>query len=422
MGKTKIILYLILSLYGLIGYSPYFKAIDQVAPQWLELSILNVLTLLFFQFNNSSKSTLNHLFKSFKNPIVISLLCFSVWGLISFTYAINTSEVIIKFSQWINVILSISIVYVIIKELKINFFNFSVFMSILLSIEVFASMKQFFELIQIRDFEFGLAGNIKGLTGNKNITSASIAIKIPFLINILWSAKKQLVILVSSVLLFISYLDLIFLSSRAVYISILSVNILIFLFYFIFKKFQLTDYNLGLKNLLLSLGIFLGSLTFSVIYLGEDNSANVTKRIQTINFEDESTNDRIRYYNHAISHFLQNPIIGTGWGNWKIKSIDYDSNNMKSYVVPYHVHNDFLEILTELGIIGLLFYLIPFVYIAFTFLRGINSIWGKELFFICLALLVYFIDANLNFPHARVINQLSFVFIASFALNLIDDK
>ena len=51
-----------------------------------------------------------------------------------------------------------------------------------------------------------------------------------------------------------------------------------------------------------------------------------------------------------------NPILGVGLGNWKIKSIDYDSKDIKGYVVPYHAHSDFIQLGAELGVLGFLLY------------------------------------------------------------------
>ena len=52
-----------------------------------------------------------------------------------------------------------------------------------------------------------------------------------------------------------------------------------------------------------------------------------------------------------------NPIFGVGLGNWKLKSIDYDSKDITGYVVPYHAHSDFIQLGAELGILGFLLYL-----------------------------------------------------------------
>lgn len=413
--QKNIPLYILIVLYGLIGYSPYFDAIDQIGPQWLELSVLNILTILYFQFSENAGVAFQKLFKSLKSPIQLCLTVFSLWGILSYAYAINTSEVLIKFSQWINVIASISLLFVIFSILEIDFYKIAVIVSVFLLIEVFVSMKQFLEVIQFKEYNFGLANYIKGVTGNKNITSASIATKLPFLFYLIWKSKARIYVFAFSFLLFIAYLNLIFLSSRAVYISTLIVNFLLVVFFFYYKKMSVKRIRIQKKQLLLTVGLFLGAIFFSILYLGVENNAAITKRIQTINYNDESTNQRIRFYGHAIDHSFNNLFIGTGLGNWKIKSIDYDSRNMNSYIVPYHVHNDFLEIMTELGIIGLFLYLTPFLLIPFYYLKNIKSDISIELFIICLALLIYFIDANLNFPHARVINQICFAtIIASF--------
>jgi len=101
-----------------------------------------------------------------------------------------------------------------------------------------------------------------------------------------------------------------------------------------------------------------------------------------------------------------NPIFGVGLGNWKLKSIDYDSNDIKGYVVPYHAHSDFIQLGAELGIIGFLLYLAVFIwaiYYVYQLIR-FSSISIEEkvfLFLMLTALGVYSVDANLNFPIAR---------------------
>ena len=55
------------------------------------------------------------------------------------------------------------------------------------------------------------------------------------------------------------------------------------------------------------------------------------------------------------------PVFGIGIGNWKIKSIEYSRNSIVGYTVPYHVHNDFLQITAEIGVIGGLLYLMIYL-------------------------------------------------------------
>ena len=62
-------------------------------------------------------------------------------------------------------------------------------------------------------------------------------------------------------------------------------------------------------------------------------------------------NQRLRYYEDVLTHMISNPILGVGLGNWKLKSIEYDSKDIIGYVVPYHAHSDFIQLGAELGII-----------------------------------------------------------------------
>ena len=126
----------------------------------------------------------------------------------------------------------------------------------------------------------------------------------------------------------------------------------------------------------------------------------------SLSTKDGSVNQRLRYYEDVLTHVKSNPIFGTGLGNWKIKSIDYDSKDIVGYIVPYHAHSDFIQLGAELGIIGFLLYLgifiwaIYYVYILIRYSK--ITIEEKIFLFLMLTSLgVYSIDANLNFPIAR---------------------
>jgi len=135
----------------------------------------------------------------------------------------------------------------------------------------------------------------------------------------------------------------------------------------------------------------------------------------------QSATDRLRYFNQAITNFFENPILGSGIGNWKIVSLKYDSLNMSNYIVQFNVHNDFLELLAEIGIGGLLYSSIFVV----MFLSLINWFFkNKErwtLLIIGLSCMVYFIDSSLNFPMMRVITQVNFIFLLALFI-LIQDR
>ena len=142
----------------------------------------------------------------------------------------------------------------------------------------------------------------------------------------------------------------------------------------------------------LVIGILLNSFVFQ-----ENKSLNVVQR--STNLDTSSTQQRIRFYKAALNSILENPIIGVGLGNWKIHATEYDKPFMKDYTVPYHVHNDFLEIFAEIGIIGFILYYGIFLWIFILLFKKIKTKNHKEdknfylLIIASLSSLVYLADS-----------------------------
>ena len=99
-------------------------------------------------------------------------------------------------------------------------------------------------------------------------------------------------------------------------------------------------------------------------------------------------------------------------GNWKIKSIDTNKKNIVGYQVPYHVHNDFLEIAAEKGLIGLGLYLaILFFGFKNAIVKFLKNTFTKskldenylQWISISIYAFIFLIDSNVNFPFYRPI-------------------
>ena len=140
----------------------------------------------------------------------------------------------------------------------------------------------------------------------------------------------------------------------------------------------------------------------------QTGQADAISRAATIrlNTNNNSINQRLRYYEDVLTHFSSNPMFGTGLGNWKLSSIHYDRDDINGYIVPYHAHSDFIQLGAELGFIGFLLYLGIFLLAAYyAFILLFRAKLDKDdqwfVFLLITALGVYFIDANLNFPIAR---------------------
>ena len=119
---------------------------------------------------------------------------------------------------------------------------------------------------------------------------------------------------------------------------------------------------------------------------------------------------------------LDQPFTGFGIENWKIVSIKYVKEKMRYYEVPYHAHNDFLQIGAETGIIGFLSYIFIFLYIFYKLIKQIfqedkiHFDKDKYLPFI-LCILIYCFDSSINFPRARPVNVINLSLVIGFLMS-----
>ena len=84
---------LLIILYLIVGFVPYFDAIDKIAPQYLYLSIVNSLAAIYILF--TSKKVV---FK-YASYVIASLFGLVIWSFISLIHAINQAEVLIETSR-----------------------------------------------------------------------------------------------------------------------------------------------------------------------------------------------------------------------------------------------------------------------------------------------------------------------------------
>ena len=159
---------------------------------------------------------------------------------------------------------------------------------------------------------------------------------------------------------------MIVLSNRATWIA-LSFGILCLVIFNLmyFKKFrkELTV-NIFRKKLfyLAPLIILLFSTLFYLKYADIGRLEKHTAGIVT--FDQGSTKDRLELWTRTIQLIKEKPLFGHGLSDWKIEMLKYGNKGLVSednntfYQRP---HNDFLWIMSETGIIGILLYLAIFI-------------------------------------------------------------
>ena len=394
--------YLLLISYLSVGFVPYLGALDKYATQYLFVSILNLISIVYIFFEFDIRTI-------FKKSIFLLYILFFIWGLLSYFQALNKTEVIVSSSRILVYLFTLFNLFFLQKKIKNLFQTICVIFTVILAVEVVYIFLEFIELYDSKNFN--RSSQLRGFTGNINIAAFSLLLKIPFTFFLLEKIKKLKYILG---LLFYStvFSTLLTLASRGA--NILSVILLI-----VYSIFHLLFLKGDKKILIIPISSFAISVLLNSFLLSE-SSVNFTKR--TVNIKTQSTYDRLRYYSQAWETTLENPIFGIGLGNWKIHSIKMDMKNIRDYIVPYHVHNDFLQFSAEIGFTGLIIYLMIFItallkiYKNFDF--GIKSDKNYFLLSVFLAISVYFFDSLLNFPFTRPIVYMPVICSLAVIMNL----
>jgi len=271
-----------------------------------------------------------------------------------------------------------------------------------------------------------LEQNILSLTGNhgnKNVMAASLVIKIPFCLYLITNAKitDRLIGVLGMLLGFIS---LFVLNTRSTFVAILLIGLLFIVF---------TILSLGkhkIKNILIRIAFLIIPLVVSYFTANEilknalsmqetsGSYGTVDARLKTLSLEKNS--DRTHLWGSAYDYLKHHPILGGGYGNWKLASIPYEKARANDLFVPYHAHNYFIENAADLGVLGGLAYLGLF---AFMFVFTIQSFFKTEyqkyrelIGFAFLGITSYFVDAFLNFPAERPAMQTMFTVCSALVL------
>ena len=399
-------------LFLMVHFVSDFGGADVMGAQWLYTSTLDLTVLVYIFINRTIyKEAIAAIF-NYKFTLLFSFLV--LWAIGSYFYAINPTETIVTLARLIStylIFIQVSILFYN-KDLKYIFNIVSFAIAFLLLWDSFYILKGFSRNIETMDLDANIV-SLSGNHGNKNVMAASLLIKFPF---VLWLVlnNKSLIKIINIGILFFGVVALFIMNTRSTYVGLG----IIFLIYAIS-----TSIFVGITNktkAALQISYFLGPIIvgFFVANLLLANAVElqgyqggygtVTKRAGDITIQSEQ-GSRIHLWKGAIDYATKHPLVGAGYGNWKLASIPYEKEFTNDLFVPYHCHNDFIEMFADLGIIGgiafgLMFLLVP----IFTI-----KIWRKKEFkpyqltatISFMAVTCYAVDAFLNFPAERTAMQ-----------------
>ncbi|MDC0872726.1 O-antigen ligase family protein [Flavobacteriaceae bacterium] len=382
---------ILLFLYLAITYMPLFGEIDRIGSQSLSMSIVNILSSSFLFYAKNQ----NDLLEKLKINEIKYFVVFILLILVSFINVINTSEFFIEFFRTVNFFLALVIFMTLSKKISINYIVYLVV---------------FFCLIDVLGLFAQSIQNLPtlGFTANKNIAAFSLAIKLNYVFYLINRYQSILLRFFLFAIYGLGIFSLLSINSKGgILISIISL-----IYYLFFSLIKLkSNKDLFINTSLIILLTIIINLTGG---LGKNTISTIQNSTTSFNLE-QGNQDRLSYYSQVLSSFKENPLTGVGHGNWKIASIKFDGYRMRDYIVQYYTHNDFLQVLAEVGLLGLIFYILFFGTIfKKLFLNIFNSIQSNNIFlFLGMAFLTYLADALINFPGSRIVSQLNLIALIS---------
>lgn len=355
-------------------------------------------------------------------------MLFFAWSSFTSIYAINFGESIKQLNEILVLILSLVILTHYISLIKVKDRNKLLLFSIvgLCLIELVSVLTPYFRYIITFGFPETRSMLYRGISGNVNVMAYSLLFKLPFLYYFSVKFKKSswfFGVIVTLILFTVSTI----LETRSAVLTAIFLSLCFYMFYF-FENRKITKQS-SLKAFRVVMLPLVCSFLLSTLASNVFDKRTVTDRISTLaNLEnDTSLGQRFRYFAAAIKTIKEKPLTGVGIGNWELASVPFEKNYMDSYIVPYHVHNDYLETAAETGLPGLILYYgfifsILFLLIKNIFFNSKNKA-DKHLYFILLmSFTSYLIDALFNFPFARMMSQMNLIFLAAISINILDIK
>lgn len=282
---------------------------------------------------------------------------------------------------------------------------------------IVAGVNGLFQYLQISPVDtagemFSSLYEIGGIMGHKNQFAISLFLLMPFSIFGIYTFRKTWLVL-SIFSLVIIMMNIVLLQTRSVWVAML-----IYIFAaVVLVSFSRQKGSEPKKTRWYRHPIFVAATSFVVIAvlvfsLQSQETRNLFgyKISSLINLESHDNQGRLDVWEATFHMIGDAPVTGVGAGNWKINIPIYIADTHgQSYKNWNQPHNDFLWVLSEKGIFGLLAYLAIFGFVFYYGVRTFAKNRGKAegVFYMLLlsALVGYFALALVSFPYERVNHQ-----------------
>lgn len=309
----------------------------------------------------------------------IPIFSFIVWSFISLFWVEEGYSAIITLTQYTSYGLIFFLVINAFPDFKSSELILKLLVISMTLVSIIGLLQYYFYEDRLIQTFFSITTSMGSTFGNKNMASHFVVMTLPlsFIYLVISSNKKNIVLY--SITTFIGLWFIMFASARQAYVAIaLELFILIVFFALDFFKYRKKSFlsSITLNRTKLSALVVVILSLYLVSNLTNqgwdfDNSTKI-KRAQTINFEGGST--RLPAWLNTIEMIKDHPILGVGVGQWSQAYPKYYDRVSKDVIFNERtklnrLHNDYLEIFSNVGLIG-------FLILLWLLFIIITKVWG----------------------------------------------
>jgi len=391
----------------------------------ISLLLVSIISLLYL-----SKKTINPI-PILKNKIVIFYFMYFVFVLISNFFAtsisLSVNENLKVFSFLILLIYSsfalsnISNSRIIISKFIVAFGLIAALIGIMQLVYVLPNHKL------VLDHQ--LTYLIKATFSHRNIYSQLLLLSLAFGFYIAFICKKIWRV-ISIIAIILQFVLISILLVRSVWLALfVSGFISLLLFFFIPKNEKSKPINI--KYLTIYSSIIIGIIVITLFSLAKNDKEDTLKKqiswIRKTPFG--SVKERLNLWEASLKMIQDKPLIGQGAGNWAINLPKYYHEEIRKnkeenlFTNFQRAHNDYLQTAAEIGILGLLAYLLVFASALFYLIRMIKYGKDEDRIFstvLIFTIISYLIVSFFSFPKERI--EPTLIIITTLALIISSNK
>ncbi len=349
--------------------------------------------------------------KVIKNPFTYLYLAFIGFNGISIFVADNTPEALhefLKLCTFFTLYIYLALFIIPKQDSKQLFLKAFIIFSLIASL---VGLIQAFNVFPENGFSIKAAYLIKGNFSHKNMFSQILFLSFTFAVYSIFEFKngwrKAAFIGAGTNLILI-----VVLMTRSVWVALFVATLVSFLlFYFYIRKNA--KGKIFTKPIIYTLtGVVGAGILALVLFSQLDNDNTIKKHIlEATDFKSGNTYHRLNIWKKSKPIVQENPIIGVGAGNWKIEILKYDVVLYQGgWIVPRRTHNDYISVITETGILGLMAFLGMFTILIWYGIKLIKKQPDKKdkLFALALlfALVGYMTFSFFSFTKERIETQI----------------